>query len=261
MIYTARKQAGFSIISLMIASAIGLFLIGGAGKVYVNSKNAFTARSAIAAATEGARFSIQDMRRTIVMAGRGVTEQDDNPGVYALPDNGRRTFPTIDPVNGIVDVDSNGSSIIAIRYAEGPAPCGQGGTISTTKTARFLIDNNGNLVCQVLEDNYAQPLVSGLISMRALYGIDTDADDIANQYLTANLVDFNGFWPNVVSIRIALISSSGNAVELPTIYRPAANEQIDLMGMSITAPDNFHVFKTASTTISLRNMHTTIQRQ
>ncbi|MEW8079372.1 MAG: prepilin-type N-terminal cleavage/methylation domain-containing protein, partial [Candidatus Thiodiazotropha endolucinida] len=40
MLLNHKKQAGFSIVSLMIASAIGLFLIGGAGKVYVDSKNA-----------------------------------------------------------------------------------------------------------------------------------------------------------------------------------------------------------------------------
>ncbi|MCU7803193.1 MAG: PilW family protein [Candidatus Thiodiazotropha sp. (ex Lucinoma borealis)] len=256
-----KQQAGFSIVSLLIASVIGIFLIGGAGKVYVDSKNTFTARSAITAATESSRFAIQDLRRTLVMAGRNIGEFVDGPEAYASPDNGIRTFPAVGAVNGIIDIDANGSSVIAIRYAGGPAPCGQAGTLATPATVRFYRDDDANLVCQVVETNFVQPLVSGVVIMRALYGVDTDANDIANQYLTATEVDTANRWLNVVSIRIGMITSSGDGTELPARYRPAAAEELDLLGMTFTAPDTSHFYKSASTTISLRNLHSSVQKQ
>ncbi|MCU7932681.1 MAG: PilW family protein [Candidatus Thiodiazotropha sp. (ex Codakia rugifera)] len=261
MIPIVKKQAGLSIISLLIASSIGVFLIGGAGKVYVDSKSTFTARSAITAATESTRFAIQDLRRTLFMAGRNISESSDGPSAYAAADNGARTFPAVDDPDGIIDADTNGSSVIAIRYAGGPAPCGQAGTISATRTVRFYRDDNANLICQVVETDFAQPLVSGIVAMRALYGVDTDADDIANQYLTATEVEAANRWLNIVSIRIGIITSSGDGAELPPRYRPAAAEELDLLGMTFTAPDTSHFYKSASTTISLRNLHSSVQRQ
>ncbi|MES9930046.1 MAG: hypothetical protein ABW158_18190, partial [Candidatus Thiodiazotropha sp. 6PDIVS] len=164
-----RRQAGLSLVSVMIASIIGIFIVGGAAKVYVDSKNTFNARSAVAAATENYRFALQDMRRAVVMAGRSIIPENDDTTAYDQPDNGLRTFPAI-AVDGIQDIDANGSSVVAVRYASGPAPCGLGGTldgaVGSTITVRFYVDNDGNLVCEVPEQNYAQPLVSGIAQMR-----------------------------------------------------------------------------------------------
>ncbi|MES9825164.1 MAG: PilW family protein [Candidatus Thiodiazotropha endolucinida] len=272
-----HRQAGFSIISLMIASAIGIFLIGGAGKIYLDSKNAFNARSAIATASEGARFAVQDFRRYLVMAGRGIREQNDNADVYeAAADNNLRTFPAVDPDNtvaatstGIIDIDSNNSSAVAVRYTEGPSPCGQGGTINTTHTVRFYRNDQFELVCQDIEtvggvldtaNAFEREMVSGVINMRALYGVDTDADGVANQYLTATEVTNANRWVNVVTIRIGLVTSS-DTEELPYTYRPATEDELRVLGMEMPAPNTSQSFKTANVTIMLRNLNTTVQRQ
>lgn len=278
---TIHRQAGFSIISLMIASAIGIFLIGGAGKIYLDSKNAFNARTAIAVAAENSRFALQDLRRYLVMAGRGVSEMDDTDAYGAASDNYLRTFPAVDPdgtdpstSTGIIDQDDSGNSAVAIRYGLGPAPCGEGGTITTTHTVRFYRSDGGELVCQSIEtvagvldlaNVYERPLLSGVISMRVLYGIDTDIgsqeDQVANQYVTAAEVDDAGLWINVVAIRIGIVMSSDTA-ELPYPYQPADAEQLSNMGMDVYAPDNSHVYKAASATIVLRNLNTVgIMRQ
>jgi type IV pilus assembly protein PilW len=275
--YTSKRyQTGFSIISLMIASAIGIFIIGGALKVYIDSKNTFNARSAVAAATENYRFAFQDMRRTLVMAGRDVSPADDGSDAYQAADNGLRTFPAIDPYGIVSGATAHGStwspdpedsSIVAIRYASGPAPCGlpdntlDAGTI----TVRFLVDPESNLICQVYQGStqlVAQPIVSGIAQMRALYGVDrlgiapdTDIPDgVADIYLTAAEMDSND-WPAVVSIRIGLVVQSGDGIELPNAFRPDTYQTLDLLGATYTAPDTNSVYKSASTTISLRNLH------
>ncbi|MEW8048109.1 MAG: PilW family protein [Candidatus Thiodiazotropha endolucinida] len=272
MTTSKKHQAGFSIISLMIASAIGIFIIGGAGKVYIDSRNTFNARTAVAAATENYRFAFQDIRRALVMAGRGVSASDDGNDSYQGTDSGLRTFPAVDNVpDGIVSgataggspwsPDPEDSSVVAIRYASGPAPCGVADAEFTdTLTVRFLVNDEGNLICQVYRGATqltSQPLVSGIVQMRVLYGIDTDTDDpdgVANQFLTANEVG-EARWPAVVSIRIGLIVQSGNDIELPNTFRPDDLETLDLLGKVFTAPDTNNVYKSASTTISLRNLH------
>jgi type IV pilus assembly protein PilW len=268
-----HKQAGFSLISLMIASAIGIFLIGGAGKIYIDSKSAFTARSAFAVVAENSRFALQDLRRYLVMAGRGILEKGDSD-YSAADDNNLRTFPALEAENsvassttGIINQDSNGNSAIAVRYSVGPAPCGEGGRISTPHTVRYYRNDAGVLVCQSIEtvggaldtaNMYERELLSGVFSMRALYGVDTDIGDledkIANQYLTATEVENGGLWMSVVSIRIGLVISSDTA-ELPYSYQPADAEQMGLLGMDVEAPDTSHAFKVASATISLRNLN------
>ncbi|MCU7906843.1 MAG: PilW family protein [Candidatus Thiodiazotropha sp. (ex Epidulcina cf. delphinae)] len=259
-----RIQGGFSILSLMIASAIGIFLLGGAGKVYVDSKNTFNARSAVAAATENYRFAFQDLRRTLVMAGRSISPADDDDNAYSANDNGLRTFPAVSGTDdglGITDIDGNGSSIIAVRYAAGPAPCGLAGPWDGTLTARFLVSDQGDLVCHVPERDHRQPLVSGIARMRALYGVDTGGDGVANQYLSAKAVDTAIGWVNVVAIRIGLVVGSGDGQELPGVYRPSTEETLDLLGSGYQVPDTIHAYKSVSTTIALRNLHQTMNRQ
>jgi hypothetical protein len=268
------KSRGFSIISLTISSAIGVFVVSGVGKLYIGSKVAYQSRTAIAAATQNGRFAIQDLRRTIVMAGRGILASDDSPSEYALDiDNSKRTFPLLESdgeeskdSTGIVDRDKNGSSIIAIRYNAGPAPCGAVGTIAATTTVRYFVENNV-LMCQV-NGGATQPMVSGVLQMKVLYGIDLDIDDVANQYITAKCVEnytncvnsADSQWDKVVSMRIGLIVNSDEA-ELPFKFRPANAEIFDVLGEPYTAPDTSHVFKSISTTITLRNLNMIVDRQ
>ena len=261
----SRSDTGFSLISLLIAMVIGLFLMGGIGKVYLDSKVAYVAREAVATASENARFSIEDLRRTLMMVGRGIDAAVDNSDNYDKPDDGLRTFPAL-AANGIVDIDNAdgnlGSSVIAVRYAEGIAPCGGVGTISGVTTVRFLLDESSRLVCEI--DGVSQVLVSGVVRMRALYGVDTDVDGAANQYLTATEVEVRQRWNNVVAIRVGLIVSSGHS-PLPVQYRWNTDENgpevLGLLGTNFTMPDNTHFFKSVSTTILLRNLNTTVQRQ
>ncbi len=274
-----RSENGFTLVELMIATMIGIFIIGGAGKIYMNSKTTFMTRDTVAAATESARFAVQDLRRTLVMAGRGITEDLDHAAAYIATDNKRRTFPVVSAdgsdasaVKGIVDKDKNGSSAIAIRYAEGPAPCGKTGTIAgTNTTVRFYVNDNSELVCEVVTSatgdvELSQPLVSGVAQMRALYGVDTNADGYANAYWTASQVDDRGTipasrWPNVVSMRIGMVVNSGN-VQLPRASRLATTEKLSLLGSDYTvSADNALFHKTVSTTLLLRNLHTAVQRQ
>jgi len=263
-----RAVTGVSLVSLLIATSIGVFLLSGVGKVYLDSKSTYGVRDAVSIASENARFAIDDLRRSLLMAGRGISPGKDTRDNYVNdPTGNERTFPNIAP-NGIVDIDNVdpnlGSSIIAFRHGSGPTPCGGTGVVSALTTVRFLVNANSELVCEI--NGGLQVLVAGIIRMRALYGVDTDFDGIANQYLTAAQLEIGRteplqpFWNNVVAIRIGLIVSSGER-ELPLKHRLNAAETLNLLGADFTMLDTSHFFKAVSTTISLRNLNTIVQRQ
>jgi type IV pilus assembly protein PilW len=175
-IHHLNWQKGISLLSLMIASAIGIFLTGAALKVYIDSKNTFTTRGVVAEVVENQRFAMDDMRRILVMAGRGIRATED-----ALADTRLHTFPPVE--NDLGAASANGaesthagetdngkivaSDIVAVRYRTGPS-CGAyqnvplegklqkrtNGTIyrddksCRPTTVRFKIDNN-KLVCEM----------------------------------------------------------------------------------------------------------------
>ena len=67
----------------------------------------------------------------------------------------------------------------------------------------------------------SQELVSGVESMRVLYGVDIDGDQVPDEYDTAVAVNGAGLWGSVVSVRVALLLRSNNgAVPQPTAATP-----------------------------------------
>jgi type IV pilus assembly protein PilW len=53
-------------------------------------------------------------------------------------------------------------------------------------------------------------LVEGVENMQILYGLDSDGDRVANQYLRADQVETANGWNNIVSVRIALLLRSAD---------------------------------------------------
>jgi len=92
----------------------------------------------------------------------------------------------------------------------------------------------------------AEELVEGVENMQVLYGVDSDGDNIPNQFLAADSIsDFR----QVVSVRLALLQRTiGEKVN-----RPAATKRFTLLGTDIVTPSDRHIRKIFSTTIQLRN--------
>ncbi len=64
-----RLNAGFSIIEMMVAIVIGLFLLGGAISMLVTSKRTYTVQDDLARIQENARFAMEFIARDMRMAG------------------------------------------------------------------------------------------------------------------------------------------------------------------------------------------------
>jgi type IV pilus assembly protein PilW len=72
------RSAGLTLIELMLALVLGLFLVGGVISVYLNSQQAFKATENLARLQESARFAFEQM-------GREIRDAGNNPcGVKAV---------------------------------------------------------------------------------------------------------------------------------------------------------------------------------
>ena len=99
-----------------------------------------------------------------------------------------------------------------------------------------------------------QPIIEGVEDMQILYGIDRNpvdgsADGSIDQYLKANDVDANGWWANVIAIRVDLVlrSSGVDGANLTTTSAATCN------GLSVS---DRRLRRCYSFTINFRNPKT-----
>jgi type IV pilus assembly protein PilW len=205
-IHAATSQQGFSLIEILIAMLIGLFLIGGVLQIFTGSKQSNKMQENLSRMQENGRFAMSFIARDIRMVGYWGCLNPSVPDVdIAGTENNAVAGDNID----------NGTDTLTLRGVFNNAlviggVCGTPVNTDPTSTAAYRI-NNG-----VLERN-AVALIEGIQDMEILYGEDTDSDATANRYVPANNV---GAMANVVSIRISLlvVSIDNNLTAQPVGY-------------------------------------------
>ena len=228
-----QHQQGFSLVEIMVAMTLGLVLLGGTITLYASSKNSYRLQENIAGMQENARFAIHALRREVEMAGFPLARN-------IMPFNVAQTL----------DGGGNANDQFEIQYNSGNPPnnidcLGSAIAAGTLITNRYSINNNGDLVCLGSGNPVPQTLVENVVNMQALYGIDTNTDGSANQYLQAG----PGIpWQNVVSLRLALLVASENAVD-PT--QPPGG--FTLLDAPAFVPNDSRLYRVFTTTIPLRN--------
>ncbi|MEO5326987.1 MAG: PilW family protein [Magnetococcus sp. THC-1_WYH] len=349
---SARGDAGFSLIELMIALTIGLILLTGLLKIFSSTRQTYQLNSNLARLQENARFALEIMSREIAMAGYWGCTSDVSPiNVLVTPNNYEwafndrirgydnsdlASFPTafqaeawtgtdalvvsgLDPdpftieshnacsaqfkiaqSHDLLDdeivfvTDCTQGAIFQITNANqanktivhntGTGSIGNstkclggdcGGSCSTSwyeygpdaflarfRAVAFYIGTGASgepaLFWEVLNgasSSSAAELVDGVENLQVLYGRDTDADGIANQYVTAAVVEAAADWSNVVTVRLGLLFRTNDPVRsgLDTTTYTIAGTDIGVSGTVVTHPSDFKVRKVAGTTIQLRN--------
>ena len=64
-----RRQRGLTLVELMIAMLLGLFLLGGLLQIFISSKQTYKMQEALSRLQENGRFAIDFMARDIRLAG------------------------------------------------------------------------------------------------------------------------------------------------------------------------------------------------
>jgi len=220
-----NQQAGFSLIELMVAVLIGMFIVLGLSQVFLNMYS--TSQS------QGTLFQYQNNQRQAILALTNITQ---SAGYYAAsPTNinyAQTALPAVTNSGdgstfiagaGIVGTTGTGSTqqdTLNIYYQSSGTDniynC-QGGVTTvgsyTTVINSFSINASNQLVCTVKVGAAAvsTPLVlaNNIKNMTILYGIDTTAGGgsplmTTNTYMTATQVGAASYWPNVRAVQITL---------------------------------------------------------
>ncbi len=212
------RQRGVTLIELMIAMLLGLFLMSGVFLVFSKSKQAYRYQNGLAQVQEQGRFAINFLTTSVRVAG---FPGDDMP-----------------PGNKIEGTDGDTDSI-TIRLRD-DFDCRDIATAGVAAN-RFRI-NNSNLECSGDGIDW-DVFVPNVQDLQIWYGVDLDADGVANRYVTASDAPN---WADVVTARVSLlVRSSDFAASVPEEYQ-------NLFGNTVQVDDQ-RLRRSFATTIALRN--------
>lgn len=302
--YKLQFQSGLTIVELMVSLVLGLLIVLAATSLLLSSKSAYVAQDEGTRIQDTGRYAIESISRAVRLAAYEHWDRDEGPYFTqaAAEANvaGLDGHTLKDATEGISSASAgsiNGSDVLAVRFfGVGSGADGDGtvlncagfgvGAPSSPDTAD---QERGWSIFYVAADSSGEPelrckyrgksgwssdaIARGVESFQVLYGVDTDADGLPNQFLNASAIDrlddaliLSGenavarlrdrnrktFWKKIVVIKIALLvrgSQKARSDELTTQY--------DLFGAAYAnthaAEDHGTRIKESELPASLRN--------
>jgi type IV pilus assembly protein PilW len=227
----AARQRGLTLVEIMVAMAIALFLLGGLFTIVQNTKKTFVAQNNMA--------QLQDSERLAMTL---ITDVIQAASYYPNP---TVNLPTVLPAGGLWANAGQGlfgttggaapGDTIYVRFMTANNDqiinCTGGSNATGANkiyTSEFLVDANGNLACR-LNGAAPQPLVGGpngvpgpgsIVSLKILYGVKTDFtvnNGAVDSYLDSTQMS-NANWANVIAVQVVL--TFNNPLYLQTPNQP-----------------------------------------
>jgi type IV pilus assembly protein PilW len=208
-----RGQDGFTIIELMIALLIGLFLAGGLLTLVQNNRRVFGNQNQMAQLQDSERLALSMMTDVIQMAGYFPDPTSNSAQTTMGPTTA--TTPAMvagQALTGTYSTAVAGDSI-TVRYAtsgsDGILSCtGTSNTGAITYINAFSVVVNAAGVSQLVctrENNVLYPLVNGVTNLSVQYGVNTNGSgNNVDTYMNATQVTAAAAWNNVISMQISL---------------------------------------------------------
>jgi type IV pilus assembly protein PilW len=230
-----RRARGFTLVELMIAIAIALFLIGGILTLVQSTRNAFATQTTLAQFQDNQRLTMTFMAEVIESAGYFPDPFHNTVGAVLPP-------VVLPPPIGAFTVAGQGvlgspGDTITVRFGAGlnDNVFGCNGAQNLTVNpydvfiSTFSVDPvNQQLVCTLTNGaGVAQPpviLVNQVTNLQAVYGVKrspADTGSCTDTYLTtAQMLGTD--WPNVCSISVTVtfvnpLSKTGTPVSITRV--------------------------------------------
>ncbi len=149
------RQAGISLVEVLVALVISLFLLGGIIQVYTGNKATFAFTSALAEIQENGRFALDTMSQDLrLSATRGCVSFDPGPpsninntingGTYGGYDSDFHDFTGEEEIEGTNNDGLNGSDTLTVRGAR-PGQRNVEGPFTAPTDQRLFTDTIGTL--------------------------------------------------------------------------------------------------------------------
>ncbi len=246
-----RRQAGLTLVELMVAMAVGLLITVAAGSLYLVARQGFRTNDDQSRAFETGRFAVEFLGRNIRMAG-APSFQPNTPLQWFVP-------TTAAPVQGTEGGAAPDTLTIAYRTVGAynaatlvGADClGQNAGAEVVNT--FSVSADGQLMCQGNGGATVQPLATQVVDMQVTYGVAADADagqvvSVVNATGVADwravrqveiCIDVVSFEPNVINGATPGLNCRGQAFpndnRVHRLFRTVANVRNGTRGNIFTA--------------------------
>lgn len=219
-----RQQAGLTLVEIMIALLIGLFLIAGIIQLFINTKQTYRLQEALARLQENGRFAMDFIGRDIRMA-----------GYKACPTN-PKLVKAVAGTNGSEATLPDASDILRLRRSD--AACGS----ATVNPMEYSIQVGAS--GSYLLRNSSEELVEDVVNLQVTYGVDTDSSGTPNYYAPAGSPGLD--MEKVTSIRVSiLLETEDNMAAQPLAYT--------FNGETVAAPADRRIRRVFTSTFALRN--------
>jgi type IV pilus assembly protein PilW len=207
------SRRGFTLVELLVAITIGLFILGAAGALFSSSNAAYVAQGDTAGADQAGRYALDVIGRALRQSAFVDWEHVDlGAAAAATPArlaglDARSISKNSDGIADPLADTVNGSDVLAVRFpGAGPAPDGDGSMLTCAGFpvashdegwSIFYVargsDGAGELRCKYRAGGGwgADAVITGVDSFQVLYGIDTDepADGVPNRYVNATAIN------------------------------------------------------------------------
>jgi type IV pilus assembly protein PilW len=229
----ASGQYGYTLLEVLVALSIGVFLLGGLFTILQNTRRTSSNQTGLAQLQDEERMAMSLLNDVIQNAGNFDT------GTYQ---SALTAWPTATAIGasgtslaaGQALTGSDGTTdVIAARYGtngtDGVINCDgdTGGGAAATFLNTFLITSSTSggvttysLSCSIDGTTAnAYPLVNGVVNMQIYYGVSTVAAiNNVDTYMTATQVTTATGWLNVTSVRVTLAFINPYTGSTPYVY-------------------------------------------
>lgn len=204
-------QAGFTMLELIVALSIGLFLCLALITIVQNNRTVFGNQNLLAQLEDNERLAMSMMSDVIQTAGYfpdPTTNTASGVFIASAP------FASLQTVSGVYAGGTAPGDEIIVRYmtagGDGILNCsGQSNPVGNPNTlyvSEFQVNAaTSQLICTMNGTEYA--LASGITNMTVLYGVQTDLAATGRNvdtYMNATQVTAQGAWGNVISVLIEM---------------------------------------------------------
>ena len=237
-----NRQSGMTLIEIMVALVISLFLLAGLLQMFIATRQSARVQENLSRVQENGRFGIEYINRVIRQAGYRSKGSIQNGFPFKKVSNGANQ------ADGSDNDGYNNSDTITTRFEGEDADQGEVRSClnqiiasSTISIDTLSVNDSNNLQCQ--SGGIAQPILENVENMQIFYGVKI-GNNIS--YIPASDIEN---WDNVFSIRVSLVlkTADNNLADTSQPYK--LNGQI----IPITDPKDKYLRRVFTTTVALRN--------
>jgi len=212
------RQAGFTIVEMMVALGIGLVVVMGLAVAFVNMKSTFVSQDKLTQLQDNERLAMTMLTEAVHEAGY-FPDPLTNDRTTLLKADADTSWGVMDAGQAVMGTAATSSKTesLSTRFASTGTDTLMncvGGALSKAGTVRnvFYVDTpSSTLVCTYSVDGGAwvtdggKPfaLVGNVKKMSVLYGLDTNGDGSVDEYLGPDALAASQ-WADVHAIRVTL---------------------------------------------------------